>query len=97
MTRLSRSLILGLSSMILLAAPDAAAPAPAPEKVVDKKNGVKRPEPSTITGKLWVIADRISISLRIASLVFVELISRVRSSSSRVPSSCSASSARRSS
>jgi flagellar biosynthesis GTPase FlhF len=64
MTRLSRSLILGIAGLgasVLHSAPDAAAAAPAVEqKVVDKKNGVKRPDAGSVTGKLWVIADRIS-------------------------------------
>lgn len=55
---------LGLGASVLAAAQDAAAPAPVEQKVVDKKNGVKRPDAGTITGKLWDIADRISAELK---------------------------------
>lgn len=37
------------------------APAPATEtQTVIKQNGIKRPEPGSITGRLWDIADRLS-------------------------------------
>jgi len=48
-------------------APEAAAPAASakPEKVaVPKQNGIKRPEPGSLTGKLWDIADEISGTLQ---------------------------------
>ncbi|QJD54358.1 hypothetical protein [Aminobacter phage Erebus] len=32
-------------------------------KVIDKQNGIKRPDAGTVTGKLWDIADRISTTL----------------------------------
>lgn len=65
MTRLLRSMVLGLGASVALAAAADAGAVPAPEqKVVDKKNGVKRPDSGSVTGKLWDIADRISTELK---------------------------------
>lgn len=61
MTRLLRYGF-GLSALALLAAADA--PAPAAAKVEDKQNGIKRPAADSVTGKLWLIADRISAELK---------------------------------
>lgn len=65
MVRSLRMIGLGLMSSVALAAAAEAGAAPAPEqKVVDKKNGVKRPDSASVTGKLWDIADRISTELK---------------------------------
>jgi len=48
-----------------VAAAPAPAPEPKPEKVaIPKQNGIKRPEPGSLTGKLWDIADEISSTLQ---------------------------------
>lgn len=64
MTRLLRYGF-GLSALACLAAVEAgSAPAPTPAVVKDEKNGVKRPAADSVTGKLWLIADRISGELK---------------------------------
>lgn len=52
---------IGLAAVALAAAADAGSAAPV-EKVVLKQNGIKRPESGSITGKLWDIADEISMN-----------------------------------
>ena len=52
----------GLAAVALAAAADAGSAAPV-EKVVLKQNGIKRPDSGTVTGKLWDIADEISMNL----------------------------------